>query len=156
MTKYSIKIENLPPMPRNRSHSLVTVKNRVMNIKTPLARMFELDLYKRLDDRYLNIQKELKKAFNPRQNFLSVNYVIFTPLKELITSQGSINSRAVDTDAHKLFQDVIFKFLELDDKYVREAYYFTPKSTDGNWNYLIEINIKNIAELLNETCVYRF
>ena len=129
-------IENLPPMPRNRSHMVA----RNMLIKTPLAREFEKDLVNRLESHIL-LFDSLRESFNPLQHFLKVYYTIYTPKADLFTKSGSISLRAVDCDAHKVFQDVIFKCLQIDDKTIRNVTYFTPQSHDDLWNYSINIEV---------------
>ena len=136
------EIKNLPPMPRNRSHRVAGK----MLIKTDLARAFEQDLTKRLEV-HRDIFRVFKSMVHLDQHYLSVVYRIHTPAGSLFTKDGHISLRAVDVDAHKVFQDVIFKSLGLDDKLIRDAQYITPVSEDENWNYIVEIRIRDIREL---------
>ena len=131
-----IEIKNLPPMPRNRSHMVA----RNMLIKTPLARAFEEDLFDRLKKMDQTMFESFKKQFDPKKHYITAQYIIYTPEDELFTKDGRISHRAVDTDAHKLMQDVIFKHMKIDDALIRYSSYSTPVSGDGNWNYFIIIN----------------
>jgi hypothetical protein len=132
------EIKNLPPMPRNRSHMVA----RNMLIKTPLAREFEKDLMNRLSNLDQTCFNNLKKEFNPKCHYLSAHYVIYTPESELFTKDGSISMRAVDCDAHKLFQDVICRYMGIDDKFIRKVTYETPVSYDDSWNYVVTYHVK--------------
>lgn len=81
------------------------------------------------------------------QHFIAAVYRIYTPADSLFTKDGRISARSVDWDAHKLFQDVLFKCLGLDDKLVRDGRVVTPVSDDGKWNYSIGMEIRSIEEL---------
>jgi hypothetical protein len=117
-----------------------------MLIKTDLARSFEADLTERL--------KEFEDEFTKfrglvclDKHYLSVLYLVHTPSDSLFTKDGKVSARSVDWDAHKLFQDVIFKCLGLDDKMVRNGQVITPVSKDNHWNYTVTLEIKDIEEL---------
>lgn len=138
----TLRIDDLPPMPRNRSHMIA----RNMLIKTPLAREFEKDLVSRLSS-YSSHIGLLKESFSPDQHFLKVNYTIYTPHDDLFTKSGRISLKAVDCDAHKLFQDVIFRTMDIDDKYIRNVTYFTPESRDNHWNYVVTIEVFELEVL---------
>ena len=138
----TLRIDNLPPMPRNRSHMIA----RNMLIKTPLAREFEKDLVNRLET-YSSQIELLRGSFSPDQHFLKVNYTIYTPHADLFTKEGRISLKAVDCDAHKLFQDVIFRTIGVDDKYIRNVQFFTPESKDEFWNYVVKIEIFDLEVL---------
>jgi hypothetical protein len=142
MNQLHIVINDLPPMPRNRSHMVA----RNMLIKTDLAREFEKDLKLRMND-YAEMFFTFRHEFKPTQSYLKVKYTIFTPKSELFTKEGKISLKAVDVDAHKLFQDVMFKSLGLDDKYIRNVSIFTPVSIDDKWNYVITIEKVDIEHL---------
>lgn len=142
----AIKILDLPPMPRNRSHMLVSRKNRPMNIKTELARQFEADLSERLKD-YASYMAQFKKRYDPKKHYISAEYFIYTPKEVLFTLNGEISARSVDLDAHKVMQDTLFKSLGLDDKLIRQANYFSPESHDGKWNYIIILKLENLCNL---------
>lgn len=140
--KLTIEIKNLPPMPRNRSHSIAN--NRL--IKTPLARAFEEDLTKRLEKFDEDI-KFFKYGFNSSKHFLKVFYLISTPSSELFKKDGGISARAVDCDAHKVFQDVLFKKIGIDDKFIRNVQYYTPVSSSEFWEYKVTIEIYDVGVL---------
>lgn len=144
--RLTITINDLPPMPRNRSHMLSNNKGRCMMIKTPLAREFEKDLVDRLAI-YSSSIARFKEHFSPDQHFLKVNYTIFTPHSDLFTKDGRISLKAVDCDAHKLFQDVIFREIGIDDKFIRNVQYYTPESFDDKWNYNVDIEIFELEAL---------
>lgn len=133
----NIKINNLPPMPRNRSHMIA----RNMLIKTPLAREFEKDLFFRLKEFEMDAL-EFKSKFNPKTNYLKVIYYLYTPENELFKKDGGISLHSVDADAHKIFQDVLAKSIGIDDKFFKDVSYQTRVSSDGNWNYLVNFEIQ--------------
>jgi len=141
-----IKILNLPPMPRNRSHMLTAKGGRPMNIKTPLAREYEKDLAFRLKE-YAGRMIIFRNTYHPLKHYVSVEYYIYTPKEMLFTKDGHISAKSVDLDAHKIMQDVLFDCLGLDDKLVRHANYFSPQSHDGNWNYVIVLKLENLCNL---------
>lgn len=144
----SLSFNDLPPMPRNRSHMLTVSKGRPMNIKTPLCREFEKDLYSRMLE-FQNKCIKFRKSFNPDKNYISAEYYIFTPRTSLFTLKNQISSKSVDLDAHKVLQDTIFRFLELDDKLIRDVEYFSPISHDDKWNYVIIYKLENLCNLEN-------
>lgn len=144
-----IEIFDLPPMPRNRSHMLTVSGRRPMNIKTPLCREFEKDLEQRLEkykDDFANF-----KRMDDGTRFLSAVYTIYTPAGSLFTKDGRISARCPDLDSYKVFQDVIFKCLGLDDKYIKEVTYTTIVSDSDLWEYKVELNWRNI-QCLKNTC----
>ena len=143
-----IKIEDLPPMPRNRSHMLTISQKRPMNIKTPLCREFEKDVTSRMNE-FKAQSIKFKESFDPKKNYISAEYYIFTPDSQLFTVDKRISAKAVDLDAHKVMQDTIFKYIDLDDKLVRDAKYFSPVSHDGKWNYVIVYRLENLCNLRN-------
>jgi hypothetical protein len=143
-----IKIEDLPPMPRNRSHMLTVSQKRPMNVKTPLCREYEKDLFSRMNE-FKAPAASFKKAFDPHKHYISAEYYIFTPDSQLFTVDKRISAKAVDLDAHKVMQDTIFKYIDLDDKLVRDAKYFSPVSHDGKWNYVIVYRLENLCNLRN-------
>ena len=137
-----ITIYDLPPMPRNRSHRVT----RNMLIKTDLARAFEADLTERMGrikndtDAFAGLVRE--------SHYLSAVYTIHTPRGLLLTKEGRVSARSVDWDAHKLFQDVLFKCMGLDDKLVRDGRVITPVSPDDNWHYEIKFKLENLTPCL--------
>ena len=141
-----LKIDNLPPMPRNRSHMLTVSGKRPMNIKTPLCREFEKDLEHRLSF-FKEAMESFKSKFNPKLHYLSMQMFIATPKEILLKKEGGISSRSGDTDSHKAQMDTIFRCLGLDDKLVREYKVMTPISHDGNYNHLIIIKLENLCHL---------
>lgn len=145
----SIVLEDLPPMPRNRSHMLTVTKGRPMNIKTPLAREFEKDVTQRLEV-YSDAITEFRKSFDPKLHYISAEYFIYTPASALFTKDGIISSRSVDLDAHKSLQDTIFRFMGLDDKLVRDVRYHSPESPDDKWTFVCVFNLEKIACLKNK------
>ena len=119
----TLRFEDLPPMPRNRSHMLTVSKGRPMNIKTPLCREFEKDVESRIKE-FSSHALAFKEAFNPEKHYISAEYFIFTPREQLFTLKGQISAKAVDLDAHKVLQDTIFRCIQLDDKLIRNVNYF--------------------------------
>lgn len=142
MKQLMIVINDLPAMPRNRSHMIT----RNMLVKTPLARSFEQDLNLRLKD-YAEEFFTFRHEFKPNKHYLKVKYNIYTPASLLFTKSKEISIRAVDVDAHKLFQDVLFRNIGLDDKYARDVRFFTPSSVDDKWNYVIQMEIMDLEHL---------
>ena len=126
-----IIINDLPPMPRNRSHQVT--KN--MLIKTPLAREFEKDLTNRLQE-YKNDFINFKSLVSD-DCFVVALYTIYTPSESLFTKEGRVSLRAVDTDAHKMMRDTIYKCIGIDDKMERDTRFYTPVSYYEKWNYKI-------------------
>lgn len=143
-----LKFTDLPPMPRNRSHMLTVSKGRPMNIKTPLCREFENDLFSRLKE-FENKCHKFHATFDPDKNYISAEYYIFTPRNSLFTLKNHISSKSVDLDAHKVLQDTIFRFIDLDDKLIRDVKYFSPVSHDDKWNYVIIYKLENLCNLEN-------
>lgn len=135
-------------MPRNRSHQIIRKGKGFMNVKTALAREFEKDLTERLGE-FEEAFMLFKNAFKPKLHYIQAVYTIYTPLEFLITKEGHISNRAVDTDAHKVFRDTIYSCLGIDDKVERSTQYYTPASVDGLWNYSINLKLENICQLTN-------
>lgn len=146
----SFILDDLPPMPRNRSHMLTVTKGRPMNIKTPLAREFEKDVIQRLEI-YSDAINKFCKSFDPKIHYISAEYHIYTPMEILFTKEGVISSRSVDLDAHKCLQDTIFRFMGIDDKLVRDVRYHSPVSNDGKWNFVVMLNLEKIACLKSKS-----
>lgn len=144
----TLRFEDLPPMPRNRSHMLLVKGKRPMNIKTPLCREFENDVESRMKE-FSGHSLAFKEAFNPDKHYISAEYFIFTPREQLFTLKGQISAKAVDLDAHKVLQDTIFRCIQLDDKLIRNVNYFSPISHDGKWNYVILYKLENLCNLEN-------
>jgi len=149
-----IKFEDLPPMPRNRSHMLTISQKRPMNIKTPLCREFEKDVVSRMNE-FKHQSAKFKEVFDPYKNYISAEYYVFTPKDQLFTLEQKISAKAVDLDAHKVLQDSIFKYIGLDDKLIREARYFSPISHDGKWNFVIILKLENLCSLENTSSSIR-
>lgn len=139
----TLKFYNLPPMPRNRSHTLVNKGGRPMNIKTPLCREFESDLESRMKEFKAPITEFLSN-FDKKKHYISGEYYLFNPKQELITKEGCISSRAVDTDAHKAFRDTIYRCMGIDDKLERDSRFFTPISHDEYHNVIVILKLENI------------
>lgn len=150
----TLRFEDLPPMPRNRSHMLTVSKGRPMNIKTPLCREFEKDVESRIKE-FSSQALAFKEAFNPDKNYISAEYFIFTPREQLFTLKGQISAKSVDLDAHKVLQDTIFRCIQLDDKLIRNVNYFSPISHDGKWNYVIIYKLENLCNLENTSSSIR-
>ncbi len=140
------EVNDLPPMPRNRSHQLTVAGRRPMNIKTQLCREFEKDLTHRLLE-FEKGFKTFKQIFIPSKNYVSLDVVVFTPGESLFTRENTISARSVDFDAHKVMVDTVFRSLDMDDKVVRKFSIFTPESHDGNWNYTFGLTIRNLDEI---------
>ena len=144
----TLRFEDLPPMPRNRSHMLISKGKRPMNIKTPLCREFENDVQSRMRQ-FSEDSISFKEAFDPEKHYICAEYYIFTPREQLFTLKGQISAKAVDLDAHKVLQDTIFRCIDLDDKLIRHVTYFSPISHDGKWNYVILYKLENLCNLEN-------
>lgn len=144
----SIRIQNLDPMPRNRSHMLIKKGKLPMSIKTPLCREFEKDLEQRLLE-YKEQLQEFKSSVDLNKNFISATYYVFTPKALLTTKSGAISSRTLDTDAHKVFRDTIYRCMGLDDKLERDTRIVTPISQDEYYNYVCVFKLENIECLGN-------
>lgn len=119
-----------------------------MNIKTPLCREYEKDL----EDRLIKFSDEMEKfkaSFIPEDHYISATYLVFTPDDLLFTQKGTISSRTLDVDAHKVMTDTIFRSIGLDDKLMRDCHIVTPVSHNGKYNYKITFTLKNKSELFN-------
>lgn len=143
-----LKFENIPPMPRNRSHMLVAKGKRPMNIKTPLCREFEKDLLHRLSI-YQSEIAYFRSCYVPEKHYIAAEYYIYTPEDLLFTTKGAISSRTLDVDAHKVMTDVIYTSIGLDDKIMRDCRIVTPVSHDGNYNYIIILKLETKWNLQN-------
>jgi hypothetical protein len=143
-----LTFEDLPPMPRNRSHMLTAKGGRPMNIKTPLCREFEKDLHNRL----LKFQSSIdyfNSCYVSNKHYIVAEYYIYTPEELLFTKQGAISSRSVDVDAHKVMTDVVFNCIGLDDKIMRDCRIITPVSHDGKHNYILILKLETKWNLKN-------
>lgn len=119
-----------------------------MNIKTPLCREYEKDLETRLLKFSLEILKFIE-AHDPDEHYIVATYLIFTPEDLLFTQKGTISSRTLDVDAHKVMTDTIFRSIGLDDKLMRDCHIVTPVSHDGKYNYKITLKLENKCKLKN-------
>jgi len=146
----SFVLDDLPPMPRNRSHMLTVSKGRPMNIKTQLAREFEKDVLNRLEI-YSDRITKFKSSYDPKVHYISAEYAIYTPAEFLFTKDYTISARSVDLDAHKCLQDTIFSFMGLDDKLVRDVRYHSPVSLDGKWNFVCIYNLEKLECLKSKS-----
>lgn len=142
-------IEDLPVMPRNRSHMLTTSKGRPMNIKTELCRHYERTLEGMLH-KYAEVMLRFKREYIPEEHYISATYYIFTPHDLLFTKKGTISAKSTDVDAHKVMTDTIFRVMGIDDKVMRDCRVITPVSYDGAWNQLIIFKLEKICNLKNE------
>jgi hypothetical protein len=142
-----LKFNNLPPLPLNRAKTIVAVKGRPpMLIKTPIAREFEQDLSLRLNDFSSEI-KSFKSRFDESKNYVRLELFAYSPKSELFTKSGAINSKCPDFDSNKLMIDVIFKGIDINDKYVKEANIKYLESFDEYWNFILMFHIENLDNL---------
>jgi hypothetical protein len=135
-------------MPRNRSHTLVNKGGRPMNTKTPICREFEKDVESRLKEFQGKISNFLSN-FDKNKHYISAEYYLYTPRDILFTAGGYVSSRNVDTDAHKVFRDVIYRCIGLDDKLERDSRFFTPVSHDEFHNVVAIFKLERIECLTN-------
>lgn len=137
MRELVLTFNNLPPMPLNRTKTLVAPKGkRPMWIKTPLAREFEKDLSDRLGEFTSDING-FKDSFNKSNSYIDLTFLAYCPSKELFTSLGEISSRCPDFDSNKLMIDIIFGAVGIDDKFVKSANIKYLESSDEFWNFRI-------------------
>jgi hypothetical protein len=144
-----LEICGLNPMPRNRSHQLVISKGRPMQIKTPLARLFEEAMLEQLSnyekDRCIFMQEYMQST---EVMGLAVNYVFYTP--DLLTKEGKISKTSIDLDAHKLAQDVLFKWLEIDDSQILIDFRSKALAEEHSMSVSFEwINLDAVTEYIN-------
>lgn len=138
----TLKFNNLPPLPLNRAKTLVAPKGKPpMMIKTPLAREFESDLTSRLLEFDDDI-KLFKSRFKDSDNYIRLELFAYCPTLELFTKAGSINNKCPDFDSNKLMIDVIFKGIDINDKYVKEANIRYLESLDEYWNFVLMFHIE--------------
>lgn len=145
LSKLVIAIRDLPPMPRNRSHQ---VANKML-IKTDLCRAFEADLTKRLEE-FRDRFRFFAELVQVDKHYIAVLYRIYTPAELLFTKDGRISLKATDWDAHKVFQDTLFRSMGLDDKLVRDGRVITPVSKSGKWDYEITLQLEETCKLTQE------
>ena len=141
-----LNIEDLPPMPRNRSHMLTVSGKRPMNIKTPLCREFEKTLEGILQA-YLPPMEKFKSAFVPKKHFISAEFFIYAPKEVILTQEQVISSRCPDFDSNKALTDVIFKVLQMDDKLIKSATIKYLISPSNNWDHIIILRLENLETL---------
>jgi hypothetical protein len=141
-----IIINNLPPMPRNRSHTLTVAGKRPISYKTPLCVAFEKDLEERLEV-YKKSFWDFHQAFKPEESFIELTMYAFCPSSELFTQKGTINSKCPDFDSNKVMIDVLARCLGVDDKYYKWANIKYFESHSGFWDYVISFNIRSLSEL---------
>jgi len=125
---------------------MLVSKPRAMWIKTPLAREFEKDLTDRLLE-YKDAFTKFRSSFNPTEHYISAEYYIFTPENLLLTKDKRISSRSPDSDSYKLFRDVLYKSIGLDDKLERSTFHLTPISQDEFYNYVVILKLEKICNL---------
>jgi len=110
-----LKLENLEPCPRNRSHTIVVRGKFAQNIKTEAARMYEqaiaqlLKPYKEQRDTFL-------ASFDQDKHAIRADFYHGTPI--LFTKTGKISLNSVDLDGHKVLKDCIAEFMGIDDGYI--------------------------------------
>ncbi len=130
-----VEIKDLPYLPVNRAKMLA----RNMLIKTPLCREFEKDLSNRLLE-FSKDFEEFRNSMHKGNNFISIKYILFCPRSEFFTKSGEISSRCPDADSIKVFQDTLFKSLQIDDKFIKELLVQMRPSSNEHWNYVICIS----------------
>lgn len=109
-----LKLHNLEPCPRNRSHTIVTRGKFAQNIKTEAARMYEAAIAQLLKP-YKEQRDTFLASFEQDIHAIQADFYHGTP--KLYTATGKINLNSLDLDAHKVLKDCIAQFIGIDDGY---------------------------------------
>lgn len=135
MESISFVIKNLPPQPRNSSHTLRKVNRGGKDIhfmgKTELALMFEKDLTHRL-------KRLLKKEF-AGFDYFEYSLVVGTPAKEFWTVKNEVSKTSIDFDAHKVFADVIARECGFNDGQIVCHYFLKVPVNSQFWYFAVKI-----------------
>ncbi len=137
----------LPHCPRNRSHTLTTIKkgNRTipMNIKTEAARAYEKALLKDLK-KFEKEALEFKLSFDRKKHKLEAVWVFYT--QDLMTADNAISLNSNDLDCHKVLQDVVMGFVGLNDAIIcRDVREKVHMDKDGFKLYLSIVPIRAMS-----------
>lgn len=134
MPRLSFTLNNLPAMPRNRSHALM--KGRL--IKTQLARAFDEDLTERLDA-FRESFDFFRRQYDEKNHALKIHVIVQTPRETLFTKKGTISQNSVDADAHKLLFDRISDAIDIDDSAFCRWHVDKVLSPNEFWNFKVTI-----------------
>ena len=135
-------IKNLPPQPRNNSHTLRKNSRTGHHFmgKTELALMFEKDLTQRL--------KQLKKEDFAGLDYFEYSLVVGTPSKEFWTVKKEVSKTSIDFDAHKVFTDVVAKECDFNDgSIVFHSFLKVPVDT-VYWSFAVGIKATHSKDIL--------
>ncbi len=134
MRQLTIRLYNLPPLPRNSATS--PVGSRV--ILTEMAREFKVDLRYRLANQFDQDQfRQFKQEFSTGQWSVKREMVVETPTNRLFTKDGRISDTSIDEDAHKHLQDVVMGHLGINDAQIIRSSVEKVESLDEYWNWTI-------------------
>lgn len=135
MVTIKFLISNLPPQPRNSSHTLrqVVRGGKVQHFmgKTEMALMFEKDLTHRLS--------RLAKENLTGLDYLEYALVVGTPSKEFWTAKNEVSKTSIDFDAHKVFTDVVAKELGFNDGQIVCHQYMKVPVESPYWYFAVSI-----------------
>jgi hypothetical protein len=135
-----LDFNGLPPMPRNQSHVPMRTDKALMIGKTTMARLFEKELEMRLK-KIENAQSILAmaKVFDRKIHGVDLYTTVLNPT--MITLEGTISYQSVDWDAHKVYFDTIFRYLEIDDSQVIDSHVRRRPSPTKEWSFVSVIKI---------------
>lgn len=91
----------------------------------------------------------IKKAFNKKENYLSIEYNWLVPKNELFNKQGTLAERLGDwSNFPKIYDDVIFNdVLGIDDSQAKSGQVNIMQSRDNCHYVMIGIYVANIKKL---------
>jgi hypothetical protein len=149
--EFGFIIQNLPPMPRNQSHALVSQrigggKTVPRMIKTPMALAFEKDL-----------EFRLRKC--PGELFAGYDWFKYTlisgiPSNEFWTAKGQVSKTSVDFDAHKMFTDTVARVHKFNDGQICEHHFLKVPVEGPQWHFAVKIESYNSKEKA-QTCTLK-
>lgn len=144
MKKISFLIKNLPPQPRNSSHTLRKVRRAGKEVhfmgKTEMALMFEQDLVFRL--------KKLKKEDFSGLDYIEYHLIVGTPAKEFWTAKKEVSKTSIDFDAHKVFADVIARECNFNDGQIVHHKFLKLPVESQFWFFGVTINACKSSEVV--------
>lgn len=128
-------IKNLPPQPRNNSHTLRKVFRGGKEVhfmgKTEMALLFAKDLASRL--------KRLMKKDFAGCDYFEYALIVGTPAKEFWTAKNEVSKTSIDFDAHKVFTDVIAEECGFNDGQIVCHSYLKVPVDSPYWYFAVQI-----------------
>lgn len=103
----------------------------------------------------------LRKHFDPKKHFYTLELIHLFPYDKLFTKQKTISARAYDlTNIEKPLTDLIFlpkfynrsKNLNIDDKYILDLNSKKRFTIDGTYNIKVVIKLHELKDVLEDKC----